>query len=1040
MAEENLWLTPDTSKEEEQQEINRKKKEEEDKNAKIIEDAIAEQKRIHDELLQKQVAQLAEERQSKIDQDIQNKEKIEKENDTITALQKEAQIQDKIKIQNLQQELKKKIDDQKQTQTDLLASKIDQIEKDRQSKIDEDIQKKDKLQRQNYEITGMQKEAQTQDKENKDKLQQQYPTIIENNRQKQMDLLAPLQAAHKQKLEQQQKEEAARKIASDQQQKEDDERKKKGLSQLESESNANNKNTATTEPKIEDIHKKYTLTIRLNTRMPNIQHIVYNPSMTLPNTRDKNVLFTPVIELHKNVILNTPSSPYQDKDYVYSQLFNDKSFETLINRTLNSYDQPPLSILQAKEKGITTKNIHVILSTLFKTNNIIYINKNPYTIFGYEWNNDWNVDKDIQTRLKTTKDEVTKEADTELTNFPVDAIKSSISAKANEIPNLQGPQTQVQTQTSSTLLPSEITTNTINPPPPPPNNQPAPPPKIKDLDLSFDSTFTKKHASIASKFIGIKTSNTLNDCFQDIQNRINSCKTIIDENEIMIIQNIFDNIKTYFNIDYDTLSSANKELFCKYLTNLIFHLYEFTTIHGILTEKWDKLYRIRNEINRILLGTDVDVFDFYDLLNLYVTILYEVKNVHYLNFLKSQYNYIYFFNELSKIANTFENIFIQRLIESIIQKQITENNAFVKPSNVEDKYNLLLQNNLYIVTNLHKIITINNFINKSKLKILDNTNRNVSLFVDLNPNIKQKMQTFLFLSPISMDKLYETINVFKKDDVVEVLTQDNTDVFVYIIQKKVWGNINSTQQSKKYKMYIGFMVSENDSEFYIMYDPEFIFGYDPMKEPIAITQKEEDEIMNPMHVQKGGQKGGINKYYQQQQYYDPYYQQPYYNQPSTYNNTQYAYNPYYNQQSYNQQQSYYNPLQTYNPYYNQYYQQQNPILVVREKKTKNESFLTYYVEVDLTLYPGKTIPLEDYSSLICQFKYEKIKESWAELFGYQYAPGIFTKPSDYGLKNKTITATKSNNSQNTIKKNKNAKYNYNTTRNNRNDNNMYRNY
>jgi hypothetical protein len=183
-----------------------------------------------------------------------------------------------------------------------------------------------------------------------------------------------------------------------------------------------------------------------------------------------------------------------------------------------------------------------------------------------------------------------------------------------------------------------------------------------------------------------------------------------------------------------------------------------------------------------------------------------------------------------------------------------------------------------------------------------------------------------------------------------------------------------------------------------------------------------------MHLQKGGQKGGIN---QPQQYYEPYYQQEYYNQQPLQQQPL--------QQQPLQQQEYYNqpPLQQ-QEYYNQppllqqeYYQEENPIFVVREKKTKNESFLTYYVEVDLTLYPGKTIPLEDYSSLICQFKYEKIKESWAELFGYQYAPGIFSKPSDYGLKNKTITSTKSN-SQNTMKKNKNTKYN--TTRNNRNDN------
>jgi len=54
---------------------------------------------------------------------------------------------------------------------------------------------------------------------------------------------------------------------------------------------------------------------------------------------------------------------------------------------------------------------------------------------------------------------------------------------------------------------------------------------------------------------------------------------------------------------------------------------------------------------------------------------------------------------------------------------------------------------------------------------------------------------------------------------------------------------------------------------------------------------------------------------------------------------------------------------------------------------KDESNLSYYVIVDLELYPGKdAIPFKQKLVLGCQSRYEKIRQSWAKMFGLIYRP------------------------------------------------------
>jgi hypothetical protein len=58
--------------------------------------------------------------------------------------------------------------------------------------------------------------------------------------------------------------------------------------------------------------------------------------------------------------------------------------------------------------------------------------------------------------------------------------------------------------------------------------------------------------------------------------------------------------------------------------------------------------------------------------------------------------------------------------------------------------------------------------------------------------------------------------------------------------------------------------------------------------------------------------------------------------------------------------------------------------------TTDESKLSYYVIIDLELYPGKEgIPTSQKAVLSCQTRYEKIRQSYANLFGLEYRPSEF---------------------------------------------------
>jgi len=101
--------------------------------------------------------------------------------------------------------------------------------------------------------------------------------------------------------------------------------------------------------------------------------------------------------------------------------------------------------------------------------------------------------------------------------------------------------------------------------------------------------------------------------------------------------------------------------------------------------------------------------------------------------------------------------------------------------------------------------------------------------------------------------------------------------------------------------------------------------------------------------------------------------------------------------------------------------------------------LSYYVVVNLELFPGDKISDMDKRNLGCQIKFDNIRKSYADLLGYQFQPSLLNTnvmPSRIDTKSGTSgsgsgSSKSTSNSNNTTKKNKNGSNSKNYNRNTR---------
>ena len=150
----------------------------------------------------------------------------------------------------------------------------------------------------------------------------------------------------------------------------------------------------TEEKKETDVKIPNSLIVYIKTKVPNYYKLNYEPSMTVPKSKSHTVFFDPLIKYYKSVITDISSNA--PKDTIYTQFFEANEFDTMINKTLSDfrYMQKPRTFEQSYNEGIINNNIKLTLQTLFKNDQLFYINNNPYTIVSSTWSaNDWQIDK-----------------------------------------------------------------------------------------------------------------------------------------------------------------------------------------------------------------------------------------------------------------------------------------------------------------------------------------------------------------------------------------------------------------------------------------------------------------------------------------------------------------------------------------------------------------------------------------------------------------------------------------------------------------------
>ena len=144
-------------------------------------------------------------------------------------------------------------------------------------------------------------------------------------------------------------------------------------------------------------------------------------------------------------------------------------------------------------------------------------------------------------------------------------------------------------------------------------------------------------------------------------------------------------------------------------------------------------------------------------------------------------------------------------------------------------------------------------------------------------------------------------------------------------------------------------------------------------------------------------------------------------------------NPHYGNTPYSGNTPYYNPLgYPMNPnmpnntfYLPQGYGYRRPLPynVSQNKAKDSKSKLSFYITIELELFPGKSASLLQKSVVKCQSTFERIREAYADIRGFQYRPAAMTEAYTYGVQK--------NNKNNSEKNKKTTRSNNTSTRKNR---------
>lgn len=128
----------------------------------------------------------------------------------------------------------------------------------------------------------------------------------------------------------------------------------------------------------------------------------------------------------------------------------------------------------------------------------------------------------------------------------------------------------------------------------------------------------------------------------------------------------------------------------------------------------------------------------------------------------------------------------------------------------------------------------------------------------------------------------------------------------------------------------------------------------------------------------------------------------------------------------NQNNIIYLPRQLY-PYQNYYTNNQYrvPYNISQNKEKDQKSKLSFYITIELELFPGTSVNNFQKSVVKCQSTFERIRESWADIFGFEYRPSPMSETYSYMFDQKddkkVKTEKKRTTGKNTTRKLKSSK-------------------
>ena len=136
------------------------------------------------------------------------------------------------------------------------------------------------------------------------------------------------------------------------------------------------------------------MNIILYTKTTQYNRKIYTPQMSIPTTTSSYVNFNPLIKINKETFFEENKIKSSDKEPLNENIIdiflNKQKFDELLNKIIINTNKKELTIQDSCKEKVIDNNIKTTLDVLFKSGNVLEIDKKPYTVYNYTWlSGDW---------------------------------------------------------------------------------------------------------------------------------------------------------------------------------------------------------------------------------------------------------------------------------------------------------------------------------------------------------------------------------------------------------------------------------------------------------------------------------------------------------------------------------------------------------------------------------------------------------------------------------------------------------------------------